>query len=189
VFIEGHHYVVDWRTGCWRWQLFKLRGYPRSGKGFAHRLMYEHMVGPIPEGHDLHHTRPHRDCINPEHVEPVEHWRHLAKHKRSLSKLTAAEVREIRRRAAEGESLTELASAYGLTEGNIGYIARGRLWKDVGGFVGRPVTFCQLPGCTAELTGKRHQKYCSPAHRQAAYMLRRAGGPPPQQTQPIATLF
>jgi hypothetical protein len=103
---------------------------------------------------------------------PVEHGTHLSKHKRSLSKLTAAQVREIRQRAAAGESFAALASEFAVLPGTVGDIARGRLWRDVGGPVDRPETFCQLPGCGARLEGKRHQKYCGPAHRQAAYMLR-----------------
>jgi hypothetical protein len=62
---EGNHYAVDWRTGCWRWQLFLYRGYGRVARGQAHRAVYQELVGPIPHGYDLHHTCPNLDCVNP----------------------------------------------------------------------------------------------------------------------------
>lgn len=76
-------------TQCWPW-LGRLdeSGYGRVGKWSipAHRLMYEHAVGPIPKGLELDHlchTRdlsccggvscPHRRCVNPKHLEVVTH--------------------------------------------------------------------------------------------------------------------
>lgn len=37
----------------------------------AHRLAYEMLVGPIPEGLHIDHLCRVRDCVNPAHMEPV----------------------------------------------------------------------------------------------------------------------
>lgn len=63
-------------TGCWEWQrsLFP-NGYgyiKHDGRGRgAHRVAYEVLVGPIPEGLELDHLCRNRRCVNPEHLEPV----------------------------------------------------------------------------------------------------------------------
>lgn len=71
--------VVD-DCGCWRWTGQKNRfGYGqltvnRDGKSRclgAHRFSYEAHVGPIPEGLEIDHLCRVRDCVNPEHLEPV----------------------------------------------------------------------------------------------------------------------
>lgn len=41
------------------------------GQMYAHRVAYEHMVGPIPDGLDLDHLCRRRNCINPAHLDPV----------------------------------------------------------------------------------------------------------------------
>lgn len=63
---------------CWWWTGSKLDGYGRINaapgdqrKLIAHRVVYEALVGPIPEGHDLDHLCLNRACVNPDHLEPV----------------------------------------------------------------------------------------------------------------------
>jgi RNA polymerase subunit RPABC4/transcription elongation factor Spt4 len=61
--------------GCWRW-LGALNGlgYAQFAAGptkRAHRWSYTHFVGPIPDGMQLDHLCAVRDCVNPEHLEPV----------------------------------------------------------------------------------------------------------------------
>jgi len=46
----------------------------------AHRVMYEIYVGPIPDGHDLHHKCGVRHCVNPAHVTPIDHAAHYWEH-------------------------------------------------------------------------------------------------------------
>lgn len=69
-------------SGCWKpTQKPRPKGYVLftldSHKVYAHRYMYEQIVGPIPEGMHLDHLCRNRWCINPEHLEPVtnrENW-------------------------------------------------------------------------------------------------------------------
>lgn len=63
-------------TGCWLWTATTTaNGYGKTSylnRGWlAHRLMYEATVGPIPAGLTLDHLCRVRNCINPEHLEPV----------------------------------------------------------------------------------------------------------------------
>jgi hypothetical protein len=63
--------------GCWLWTAGRTRGgyptfAPRHGESrLVHRLAYELLVGPIPEGLTLDHLCKRPLCVNPEHLEPV----------------------------------------------------------------------------------------------------------------------
>lgn len=48
-------------------------GYGRLAGKLAHRLMFEKINGPIPEGMEVDHLCKTRNCINPEHLEVVTH--------------------------------------------------------------------------------------------------------------------
>jgi hypothetical protein len=71
----------DPNSGCWLWTGAILPiGYGRVGSDktagrsiSAHRVMYEQMVGPIPNGHEIDHKCRVRACVNPAHMEPVTH--------------------------------------------------------------------------------------------------------------------
>jgi len=69
---------IDVTDGCWLWTGSD------SGNGYgrvthpqtkrtvaAHRLVYEAMRGPIPDGLQLDHLCRVRACVNPAHLEPV----------------------------------------------------------------------------------------------------------------------
>lgn len=45
----------------------------RGKMRFGHRIIYEHFIGPIPEGEEPDHTCSRRACINPFHLDPVSH--------------------------------------------------------------------------------------------------------------------
>ena len=49
-----------------------------AGKHFlAHRMIYELLVGPIPDGLEIDHLCRNRGCVNPGHMEPVTHRENL----------------------------------------------------------------------------------------------------------------
>lgn len=62
---------------CWLWTAALADGYgvckrpPVGTSRRAHRIAYELIVGPIPEGLDLDHLCRVRRCVNPAHLEPV----------------------------------------------------------------------------------------------------------------------
>ena len=63
--------------GCWLWggPIFKRTGYAaiqwRRRSRLAHRISYEQIVGPVPDGLVLDHKCRVRSCVNPAHLEPV----------------------------------------------------------------------------------------------------------------------
>lgn len=81
---------VDKTGDCWVWTGFvNATGYGFAngvlGRGQAHRVVYEALVGTVPAGLDLDHlchnrdpncvggvTCLHRRCVNPAHLEPVD---------------------------------------------------------------------------------------------------------------------
>lgn len=65
---------------CWRWtgatnghghgQITERSG-PGPSRLYAHRLVYEAIVGPIPLGHEIDHLCRNPNCVNPRHLEAV----------------------------------------------------------------------------------------------------------------------
>lgn len=65
-------FVVIESNGCWRWlRSLTPDGYGRLGRGLAHRVVYELLVGKVTSGLELDHLCRNRACVNPQHLEPV----------------------------------------------------------------------------------------------------------------------
>ena len=69
-------------SDCWVWTgSCNHKGYGRVGFGgrqwAVHRLIWEQLVGPIPEGLELDHLCRNPPCVNPDHLEPVTHRENL----------------------------------------------------------------------------------------------------------------
>lgn len=71
---------VEKTDGCWLWTASTSQGYgriwtptPDGGRMLAqaHRVAYELLVGPIPDGLYLDHLCRNRLCVRPDHLEPV----------------------------------------------------------------------------------------------------------------------
>lgn len=78
-------------SGCWQYgsdlhsygtmNYSRRNGMPHAAVP-AHRYAYETLVGPIPDGHHLHHTCEHPGCVNPAHLVPLTPGDHAAEHAR-----------------------------------------------------------------------------------------------------------
>jgi hypothetical protein len=67
--------LPDDAEGCWVWiGSIDRHGYgrlTREPSTLAHRIVYEELIGPIPEGLTLDHLCRNRKCVRPDHLEPV----------------------------------------------------------------------------------------------------------------------
>lgn len=71
-------HVFKSETGCWEWTGYlDKRGYGYFNTGVnkvpmhAHRWLWIHLNGPVPEGWHVDHLCRRRSCVNPAHMEPV----------------------------------------------------------------------------------------------------------------------
>jgi hypothetical protein len=78
---------IDASGPCWLWTGAKSiggygvinRGRRGDGNAMVHRLVWELLVGPVPEGFDLDHLCRVRACCNPDHLEPVTRAENVAR--------------------------------------------------------------------------------------------------------------
>lgn len=128
---EDHGYV----TPCWAWQRSKSEmGYGTAVIGSrrypAHRVMYERLRGPIPDGLELDHLCRSPSCVNPDHMEAVTHTENVRRGPNI--KLNEQAVREIRTITETNmKRLTEIAAGYGIKLGTLYNVRYRRSWKDV----------------------------------------------------------
>lgn len=78
-------FILDEKTGCHLWtgclRKGKNHGYSwvtYKNKGYSvHKLLYEHLKGPVPQGLELLHSCHVRKCINMAHLRPDTHRRNM----------------------------------------------------------------------------------------------------------------
>lgn len=139
-------------SGCWLWHgaitgsgygAFQAESRRLVG---AHRHAYELCHGPIPTGMVVRHKCDVRACVNPDHLETGTHadnirdrderGRHWAPQgeDNGRSKLTAAQVLEIRAKYAFGDrTQQDLADEYGVSNQLVSCIVRGKWWRHLTG--------------------------------------------------------
>lgn len=135
---------------CWNWTgAKKTSGYGNfyMNKKFvcAHRASYVLFVGEIKEGNVICHKCDNPSCVNPEHLfsgTQKENIRDMKIKGRAMgaikggvfhpvSKLTNEDIVKIRARRKAGELLRIIAADFGITEGNVSYIASYKTWANV----------------------------------------------------------
>lgn len=157
-------------NGCWLWTGTKARGYGQmiiAGKtAKAYRVVYELVIGPVPEGLVLDHLCRNPPCVNPAHMEPVTQAENVRRG--NLAVFTPEQVEEIKARLREVESMRVIAADYGVHENTIWHIAAGWTWGPdgfgPGGEIIRPVVHCRECGVLIT-TGQRHKRFCCALHR------------------------
>lgn len=127
-------------------------------KAPVHRLSYAVHKGPIPLGLQACHHCDNRICFHPDHIfigtakdnidDCIAKGRWKPSFKKGMAytvppeailrgdlhpgrKLDSTAVNEIRERLAKGETCTQLAAIYGVSDSTIGRIKRRKLWGSV----------------------------------------------------------
>lgn len=115
----------------------------RNGKKIrAHRLVYEHFYGPIPEGMDVCHRCDNPPCLRPEHFfagthadnmrDKAKKCRAIRGEKHGRAKLTDKKVFSIRKKQRTGKyTLEQLGQEYGVHRVIIGRIVRNKSWTHI----------------------------------------------------------
>ena len=142
---------VDKTDTCWNWTASRFwHGYGCFGvkegekykTRYAHRVAYEEVVGPIPDGLFVLHKCDNRGCVRPDHLflgTQLDNMRDCSRKGRKpgvprfgeqnpQSKLTADDVKEIRR-IGKSMSQQKIANMFGVSQTLIGLILRGKSWS------------------------------------------------------------
>lgn len=88
--------------------------------------MYEQKVGPIPEGLVIDHLCRRPRCINPAHLEAVTNEENVRRGAAVGAKMTFAKAQAVR---ASNDTGANLARLYGVSDGTISLIRKGKIWK------------------------------------------------------------
>lgn len=138
----------DVQTGCIEWIGHRVRGgygqVNKDGKdAYAHRVAYERQHGEIPDGLRVLHRCDNPPCCNPDHLflgTHADNMRDKAAKGRSASmpgetnpsaKLTADDVRTIRRLCADGAIKKEVGSKFGVTGAAVRLIVLRKKWAHI----------------------------------------------------------
>ena len=179
----------DLNTGCWLWggpiitPSWRPIVYVNGKKRLAYRAVYEHLVGPIPDGKLACHKCDTPLCVNPDHIFIGTHadniwdakikgrdgWsRNPEKIRASLAKRKGSEkpnakINEdvaIKIGLLRGRStLTEVANKFGVGAHTVLSIWQGRSWRHFTGIPRNLDTFPRVPieseGRVSEVLNRR----------------------------------
>ena len=129
---------VDKSGECWLWTgHFAHFGYGRYKGKRAHRISFEMVHGPLPDGAFVLHSCDVPPCVNPDHLRlgtPADNMADRAERERAprgmaattRAKLTENDVRAIRN---DPRSSRKAAPDYGVSAATVADIRRGRTWR------------------------------------------------------------
>ena len=134
-------------SGCWLWTGAKgthgYGGFWCKRPILPHRWSFAYFKDDIPEGVYVCHSCDVPLCVNPFHLflgtqkeniqdsEKKGRMSHPLGEDHPGSKLTEVDVIKIRRRAALGESLSDIAEDFSVTRGNVRGIVLRRIWNHI----------------------------------------------------------
>jgi hypothetical protein len=133
-------YVSPTDTGCWEWNGGRnSKGYGRikiDGKRVSvHRVVYELLVGPIPDGMFVCHTCDNPCCCNPDHLfigTNQDNVNDMVSKGRQYSKLAKEDVIAIKQIYRRGNTTKrQLAEMFDVDFYTIKDILDGTTWKHV----------------------------------------------------------
>jgi len=100
--------------GCWLWRGTLSRGYGRVKVGGrdrgTHCVVYEMLIGPIPDGLELDHVCDRKNCVNPAHLDPVSHAENIRRSKWRSFKVGVDKKLYMRRYRAENREALRAGS-------------------------------------------------------------------------------
>ena len=125
--------------GCWEWtgglrnssdKWCQYGAVRINGKTkLVHRVAYEEIYGPIPEGMNVCHSCDNTLCWRPDHLflgSSKENTHDAVKKGRMAHKLSEQEVRAIRVAVASGEAQHSVARRFGITQSYVSEIVLGK---------------------------------------------------------------
>lgn len=138
---------------CYEWPGLRSGGYgviyTSTGNLRAHRVVWEAVNGPIPDGMVIMHTCDNPPCVNPAHLrlgtqaENVQDMCIKGRRRGGWPKdmnigerhpnarLTKEDVLEIRRLAAEGVSQRTIAEEFATPQANVSRIVQRKRWAHI----------------------------------------------------------
>ena len=140
-------HVVFGASDCWYWAgSTDALGYGRftyPGENKAHRAAFRIFKGEIQSGMKVMHKCDTRCCVNPDHLAMGTQASNVADmvakrrnrsiglhgEKNPMSRLTSAQVNEIRARIDSGEKQRAMCAIFGVSPMTISRIARKETWK------------------------------------------------------------
>lgn len=130
---------VEDESSCWEWMGAKSkRGYGYVG-GYphfklAHRISYALTYGPFDPVLNVLHRCDNTSCVRPDHLflgTGTDNMRDMMIKERHRDRLTAADVREIRIAASQGETLTHISQRFKVCVATISMAVHRITWKHV----------------------------------------------------------